>query len=97
MNKTFCFLLFLVITLFSAQSLNAADVRGYVKDSTGQVLPFSSVLVKGTTRGVSANGKGYYQIQLNPGEYTLVCQFIGYTTLEKKIKIGKEDLQLDFV
>ncbi|MCA6474462.1 MAG: carboxypeptidase-like regulatory domain-containing protein [Chitinophagaceae bacterium] len=97
MNKTFCFLFFLVIAFFSAQTIHAAEVKGYVKDSTGQVLPFSSVLVKGTTRGVSANGKGYYQIQLNPGEYTLVCQYIGFTTVEKKIRIGKEDLQLDFV
>ncbi len=86
-----------VIFFFSIKSGNAAEVKGYVKDSTGQVLPFSSILVKGTTRGVSANGKGYYQIQLNPGEYTLVCQYIGYVTIEKKVKIGKEDLQLDFV
>ncbi|MFM7358973.1 MAG: DUF5686 and carboxypeptidase regulatory-like domain-containing protein [Sediminibacterium sp.] len=79
------------------QLLSAAEIKGYVNDANGQLLPFSSILVKGTTKGVSANGKGFYQMQLNPGEYTLVCQYVGYATAEKKIKVGKEDLQIDFV
>ena len=72
-------------------------VSGYVKDSSGNVLPFSSVLVKGSTKGVSANARGFYQINLNPGEYTLVGQYIGYTSVEKKISLTKDNKMLDFV
>lgn len=87
-----------IVTLFSFSAfVKAAEIKGYVRDSTGQILAFSSILVKGTTKGVSANGKGFYQIQLNPGEYTLVCQFIGYTAVEKRVKVGKDDLQIDFI
>jgi len=91
------FFLACFIVLVFAASGNAAEVKGYVRDSSGQPLAFSSLLVKGTTRGVSANGKGFYSLQLNPGEYTLVCQFIGFTSVEKKVKVGKDDLQLDFI
>ena len=86
------FLLFL-----TSLQLDAQMVSGYVKDSSGNVLPFSSVLVKGSTKGVSANARGFYQINLNPGEYTLVGQYIGYTSVEKKISLTKDNKVQDFV
>ena len=91
-------LLLIGFFLFSTSlQLNAQMVSGYVKDSSGNVLPFSSVLVKGSTKGVSANARGFYQINLNPGEYTLVGQYIGYTSVEKKISLTKDNKMLDFV
>jgi uncharacterized membrane protein len=86
------FLLFL-----SSLQLDAQMVSGYVRDSSGNVLPFSSVLVKGSTKGVSANARGFYQINLDPGEYTLVGQYIGYTSMEKKITHSKDNKVIDFV
>ncbi len=90
--------LFLSFSLaFLLHSLvNAATVSGTITDTKGNVLPFSSILVKGTTQGVSANGKGIYMVPLEPGEYTLVCQYIGHKTIEKKIKLGRTDQVLDF-
>jgi hypothetical protein len=81
----------------SSLQLDAQMVSGYVKDSSGNVLPFSSVLVKGSTKGVSANARGFYQINLDPGEYTLVGQYIGYTSVEKKITLSKDNKMIDFV
>lgn len=71
----------LIITLVKGQS---QTISGTITDLNKEVLPFSSILVKGTTQGVSANSKGYYSIQLIPGNYTLVCQYIGYKAVEKK-------------
>ncbi len=64
-------------------------ISGTITDSKNEVLPFSSVVVKGTTQGASANSKGFYSIQLQPGSYTLVCQYIGYKSEEKKITVEK--------
>lgn len=64
-------------------------ISGTITDSKNEVLPFSSVVVKGTTQGASANSKGFYAIQLQPGSYTLVCQYIGYKSEEKKITVEK--------
>ena len=84
MRKLFVFLL----PLFICISVQAATVSGTIKEKNGSALAFSSILVKGTTQGVSANTKGIYMISLEPGEYVLVCQYIGHKTLERKIKVS---------
>ncbi len=88
-------ILTLLIALYAVTSY-CAIVSGTVTDKTGAILPFASILVKGTTQGVSANSKGFYSINLEAGEHTLVCQYTGHQTVEKKIRAGKTDITLDF-
>ena len=93
MSKIYCSLL----TLYLFCSVNATTVSGLIRSGKeNKPLAFSSILLKGTTKGVSANKNGYYSISLDPGEYTLVCQFVGFTTVEKKIKLSNTDLIVDF-
>ncbi|SDM10593.1 SusC/RagA family TonB-linked outer membrane protein [Siphonobacter aquaeclarae] len=56
-------------------------VTGKVTDETGSPLPGVSVLVKGTSRGVSAGADGGYRIQAGSGQ-TLVFSMVGMTTKE---------------
>ncbi len=84
------------MAVFTSLSVFSATISGTIKDKNGTLLPFSSVLIKGTTQGVSANSRGVYSVQLQPGEYTLVCQYIGHKTVEKKLRVGKEDETIDF-
>lgn len=75
----------------------AQTISGTITDSKNAVLAFSSVVVKGTTQGASANSKGFYSIQLQPGSYTLVCQYIGYKSIEKKVAVEKgKNIAVDF-
>lgn len=71
-------------------------VSGTIKEKNGKVLPYASIIIKGTAKGTTANNQGKYSLQLNAGTYTLVCQHTGHVTLEKKITITKEDLIVDF-
>jgi hypothetical protein len=89
-------LLLLSMAIMALSTMRAATISGTIKDKNGNLLPFSSVLVKGTTQGASANSKGKYTLQLTTGEYTLVGQFIGFKSVEKKIKVGNTDEILDF-
>lgn len=89
-------LLVLSFPVLISMAVYSATISGTIRTKNGVVLPFSSILVKGTTQGVSANSKGVYSISLEPGDYTIVCQYIGYSTLEKKIKLGKVDELIDF-
>jgi hypothetical protein len=76
---------------------SAQVISGTITDAKNEVLPFSSIVVKGTTQGVSANSKGFYSIQLAPGSYTLLCQYIGYKSFEKKITIEKgRNIEVNF-
>ena len=66
----------------------AIKVTGKVTDDKGNALAYASILIKGTTRGVTAGNEGRYALDLAPGTYTLVCQYVGYTRREKTITIG---------
>src|SRR5579872_434749 len=74
----------------------ATRVTGTVKDEKGNVLAYASILVKGTTRGVTAGGDGRYGIELSPGEYTLVCQYVGYARQDKRVTVGDAAVVVDF-
>jgi len=73
--------LFLLYGLLHAQGV---DVRGSVVDSTtGEPIPFATLLIKGTTRGASANVQGFFLIPGIPfGRYTLVASSVGYVSKE---------------
>jgi hypothetical protein len=72
-------------------------IIGTVYNEKGDLLPYSSVTIKGTTIGASANNRARFTISLSPGSYTVVCQHIGYTTKEKNITILSNDEELSFV
>ena len=86
----------LLILLFPVLSASAQKIEGTVYDHEGNVLPFASVLIKGTPQGVSANKEGKFSIGLQPGNYVLVCHYVGYTTQEKTIVLGSTNVNLNF-
>ena len=88
-------LLFLFIVSFS--TANAAVIKGKVTDKNNVPLSFTSILIKNTGIGTSTNILGNFQINLSEGNYTIVCQHIGFKTIEKKIKVKNENQTIDFV
>ncbi len=76
---------------------NAGRISGTIFDESGQPLGFASIYIKGTTKGTTANGQGKYFLNLEPGNYTIVCQYVGYQRQEKEVKIGTDNQVLDFV
>lgn len=61
------------------------QVSGQVKDEKGQPLPGVSVVVKGTSAGVSADFDGRYTLQSVATDATLVFSFVGYAPQEVKL------------
>ncbi len=84
--------------LFFLASLQASSqkIHGVVFTELGDLLPFSSITVKGSSKGTSANDKAKFSFYLPDGNYTIVCQHIGYATTEKKITV-KGDTEIDFI
>ncbi|RYY72089.1 MAG: carboxypeptidase-like regulatory domain-containing protein [Chitinophagaceae bacterium] len=86
----------LVLWLLCNSNVSAQKIYGTVFTEQGDLLPYSSLTVKGTSIGASANDKAKFSFVLSRGTYTIVCQHIGYTTIEKKLTIT-EDTELSFV
>lgn len=94
-NKPFIILLF-IACLMPVMSM-AQKISGHVTDEvSSQPLSFSSVYVKGTSIGASANEEGFYTIDIPSGTYTLVCEHIGYKSVEKTITVAEQNATLDF-
>ncbi|TND08546.1 MAG: hypothetical protein FD123_2050 [Bacteroidetes bacterium] len=86
---------FLLLLVFS--TAEAGVVKGVVRDTTGQPVPYVAVLVKNSTIGVNTNLNGGYFLELKPGTYTLVFSQLGLITQEHEVKIGSGTVTLDVI
>ena len=96
MKKAKLFLAALSALLSLAASAQNITVTGTVTEaSTGEGVPFASVMVKGTMNGVASNVDGVYSI-VAPENGTLVFSAVGYTTVEVAVNSMAEiNVELD--
>jgi hypothetical protein len=78
------FFLFLCV-LFHAQSFT---LSGKITGNK-EALPFASVYVKSTSKGVNSNDEGKYTLKLEKGTYTIIFQYVGYTKKEIVIELNE--------
>ncbi len=93
-NLVFIFGL-LVYSLGFSQETN---ITGSVLDGefNNEPLVFANITIKETGKIIKTNLDGTYSIQVSPGIYTLVFDFIGYQTQEiNKIEIKNKSIILD--
>jgi TonB-linked SusC/RagA family outer membrane protein len=64
-------------------------VSGKVSDKTGNPLPGTTVVVKGTTIGVITDANGSFSLSVPETARILVFSFIGYKTEEVPVEKGK--------
>jgi len=76
--------IFVLIILASGYAM-AQTVSGKVSTNDGTALPGVSVLVKGTTTGLSTDSEGRYTIAVPGGSSILVFSFIGFMTQEVEV------------
>ncbi|WP_431215966.1 SusC/RagA family TonB-linked outer membrane protein [Puia sp. P3] len=75
------FLVWILLMFFAVQTQAQSTISGRVVDDKGQPVPGAAVMVKGTSKGVSANAEGFFTISAAPGS-TLVIRSIGYQAQE---------------
>lgn len=85
----------LLIFLFVSFYINA-QIKGKITDTNKNPLSFVSVYLDNSVTGTTSNDNGNYILNLKkPGTYTIVFQFIGFTTLKKEVTITSFPYQLD--
>lgn len=86
MKKIVLMSLVLMLTLFQSAMAQTRSISGRVTDQrTGEGLPGVTLLLKGTTSGVSTNAEGSFTLNAPAAGGTLVASFIGYGTTEQAI------------
>lgn len=89
-TKTFVKSLLLILFLTVPVYLYSQQViKGTVKaGDTGERLPGANITVKGTVRGTTTDLDGNFQIEVLPGDKTLVFSFVGFDDAE--VEIGSQ-------
>ena len=97
MLKKLLLLLFIAQNLFAVSGEASLGIKGKIKNEKGEVMPFASVLVKGTEIGTMANQDGDYEIKLKAGSYEIIFQYIGYQSVTKKVDVAENIQTLNIV
>lgn len=83
--KFLLFWLFLSVISFAQ---NTTKIKGIVTDKdSNQPLGFVSVSLKGTGYKTDTDVNGSYELNVKPGNFTLVFSFVGYKSYEKNITL----------
>ncbi len=70
---------------FEAQirkGINPNEIKGVVKDESGQPIPYASIRVKDTAAENLTNSKGEYKFEIPEGSEVLIISARGYKTIE---------------
>ncbi|MDA3861841.1 MAG: TonB-dependent receptor [Melioribacteraceae bacterium] len=89
--------LVLMMLLTSALFAQTYTLSGVVTSTeSGEKLVGANVYVKGTTMGAATDIDGKFAIpSLQAGEYTVVCSYIGFETIEERVNLSN-NMELDF-
>ena len=91
-KSTFLLSVILLLTLFSQTSMaQTAQIFGIVKSEKGEPMPYTNVVILGKAIGTSTNYDGEYSLKLNPGNYKISYQFIGYKSEVREISLSANE------
>ena len=66
----------------------SAQVVGEITDTKGEKLPYVNIYLENSFTGTTSNQEGNYELEISqPGDYTIVYQFLGYKTQKKQVNI----------
>lgn len=73
------------------------EIKGKVVDEKKEPMPGVTVIIEGTSIGVTTDVKGEFRLRLPMAEGTLVFSFVGYKTVKKQISLDKSFVQVRLV
>lgn len=72
------------------------SISGTVTSSiTGEKLIGANVFVQGTNLGAASNNQGNFSITVPAGTYNVVCSYIGYEKVERRVNVN-DDITVNF-
>lgn len=79
-----------MLMLFSSSLFAQGYVKGVITDaSTNETLIGASVVLKGTTTGVSTDLNGNFTLEIAAGQQTISIQYVGYAPQEIEVSVSE--------
>ncbi len=72
-------------------------LRGTISTKTGDPIPFANIYIPQKTKGTASNVNGEYELRLQPGEYKVTYQYLGYKTQTHTITIKDDFVRKNIV
>ncbi|RYE36168.1 MAG: carboxypeptidase-like regulatory domain-containing protein [Sphingobacteriaceae bacterium] len=93
------FLLLLLLPFLTAASAFCQQfaISGKITDEQGNPVPFTSIYLKNTTLGTSANDRGLYEFKVASGTYDVVYRYVGFKEKVDHLTVGNSNLQHNVV
>jgi carboxypeptidase-like protein len=89
---------FTFILLITQSIIAQTRISGKVSDQKKQPLPGVNVYIKDTYDGTSTAADGTYSfVASDTGDVVIVCSFIGFDQVEKKIHLGNKDFSFSTI
>ncbi len=82
------YLLLLICLSVSTAAFAQFQISGKVTETNGEPIPFASIYIKSTNKGVSANADGIYKLSAEKGSVVLVFKAIGFKTTERTMQVN---------
>jgi hypothetical protein len=87
------FLLIVLVILFTSSLASAQILKGKITNQAGEPVPYSTVYIQELKQGTTSNSRGYYEISLPAGKYTVTYQSLGYQPVYVDINLTGETVR----
>lgn len=89
MRKSLLFIFFIITAL--GATAQQYSLSGRITGQKNEPVSFTSVYIRNSTYGTTANDEGRYQFKLSPGTYNVTFRFTGYKEQTESITITDHD------
>ncbi len=84
-----------ILLLAYIQAAFPQVLKGTVKDTDGNPIPYATIYFREIRQGTVANSKGDYEIRIPEGKYTVIYQSLGYSPEERIVTITRSTFTLN--
>lgn len=93
--RRICFIL--LFSIICLGSISGQELKGTIKDTSGNPIPFSTVFVRELSLGAAANLEGNFELNIPEGHYECVFQSLGYQPVIQQVEVNESSQHLEIV
>ncbi|HEX2936202.1 MAG TPA: DUF5686 and carboxypeptidase regulatory-like domain-containing protein [Bacteroidales bacterium] len=87
--------LLIVTLLVIGNIVTGQGIKGIIKDTKKQPVPFATIYIEDLQTGTTANQNGEYEIKAQPGKYKIIFRALGFKSQKQEVEVASDMKQFD--